>query len=54
MNVTRRVTAYIADAYKGNRYIVIDVHDDDDGSLVWVCQGVIGTIPVGRPSGDSL
>lgn len=52
MNVTRRVTAYIADAYKGNRDIVINVHDDDDGSLVWVCQGVVGTIPVGRPSGD--
>lgn len=52
MNVTRRVTAYIADAYNGNSDIVIDVHDDDNGPLVWVCRGVVGTIDVGRPSGD--
>lgn len=52
MNITRRITAYTVDAYKGNSDIVIDVHDDDDGSLVWVCQGVVGTIHAGRPSGD--
>lgn len=51
MSTTRRITAYIIDATEGNKDLVIDVHDND-GSLMWGCQGSFGSIPSGRPSGD--
>lgn len=51
MSTTRRITAYVIDATEGNKDLVIDVHDND-GSLMWVCQGSFGSIPSGRPSGD--
>lgn len=51
MSTTRKITAYIIDATEGNKDLVIDVHDND-GSLMWVCQGSVGSIPSGRPSGD--
>lgn len=51
MSATRRITAYIIDATEGNRDLIVDVHDND-GSLMWVCQGSVGSIPSGRPSGD--
>ncbi len=51
MSTTRRITAYIIDVNEGNKDLVIDVHDND-GSLMWGCQGSFGSIPSGRPSGD--
>lgn len=53
MSTTRRITAYIIDATEGNKDLVIDVHGND-GFLMWWCQGSVGYIPSGRPSGDDI
>ena len=54
MNATRRIVASVSDARHGNSDLIVDVQDidNDNASCMWVCRGVVGTIPNGHPSSD--